>query len=207
MCGVNVVPMFKLCAPGTFGSACEYSAATLFGSHRVYVNVNASRHGGARSDNSDAAEFSERMLQEVVRSLKMEDGASSSPVRLIVDVGVWKGHLALHLAAALKAQLGGGTLLAVDTFAGGLDFWTSGGKNVHQMHFVNGMPQVLGHFLSNVVRSNLSAFVVPFPVSSRIASQFCQARSVYADGVHLDHCRELKHSTAHLDVREDLDMW
>lgn len=176
------------CAPGAFGAHCEHNISLFFHEHAVYEGFQPLRsrvHGwGPRSSFYDA----------VVRQVRP---------RLVVEVGVWKGQSCLHLARAMKAQLGGGALIAVDTWLGALEFWTrrpSGGRRdaTRDLHFKFGWPTVFWHFLSNVVRANLSDFVIPFPAPSTLAHSFLVAKRITYDVVHVDAAHE--YGTAAQDI-------
>ena len=217
------------CPPGRFGDTCELGMELIFGSHRIYDDfkpedfmdpprsaskeINAGEvSGGVKVYGWSAPlDVYERIIREAAESLWT---ASNSSLRLVVEVGVWQGLSALHLARALKAHTGGGALLAVDTWTGALEFWTGRGGFTRErnLHFRNGYPQVYYHFLSNAVRSGLAEFVVPFPVTSRLASDFFREKNIewqrtgsssrmMPDVVHLDAAHEEN------DVAEDIRLW
>ena len=66
---------------------------------------------------------------------KLLDGWSATPnytyakmvakakATVVVEVGVWRGLSAAHIALAMKARGHGGVLFAVDTWLGSIEFW------------------------------------------------------------------------------------
>ena len=179
------------CAPGAFGQRCEHNISLLFHEHEVYAGfepLNSRVQGWGPSS---------AFYEAVVRRVKP---------RLVVEVGVWKGQSCLHLASAMKAQLGGGAVIAVDTWLGALEFWTqswSDGRRdaTRDLHFKHGWPTVYYHFLSNVVRANLSDFIIPFPAPSTLAHSFLVEKRITYDLVHVDAAHE--YSTA----AQDFALW
>jgi|EP00966_Prymnesium_polylepis_P296827 hypothetical protein len=125
---------------------------------------------------------------------------------LIVEVGVWKGRSAVYLADAMRRRVGGGALIAVDTWLGALEFWTrsltAGAPDpTRGLAFKNGFPQVYFHFLANVVQAGLAPYVLPFPATSRLAISLLRSEGVLADLIHID----AGHS--YLDAKEDIALW
>jgi predicted O-methyltransferase YrrM len=60
---------------------------------------------------------------------------------------------------------------------------------------------VYNTFLSNMVRSGLSTYVVPFPVTSRLAAEFFEEKAFRADLVHIDAAHEEQ------DASDDIERW
>ncbi len=110
--------------------------------------------------------------------------------QVIVEVGVWKGASAVYLAGCLK-RAGSGVLFAVDTWTGALEFWnrriTQGAPDPQRdLHWHHGLPSIYFTFLSNMVHKGLQDYVVPFPVTSRLAAEFFAEKGMQADNVHVD---------------------
>lgn len=182
--GSEVEPA-TMCAPGSFGSRCQHNSSLIFHEHRPYDGFQSFKsrlHGWG-----PGKEFYEAVIR-VVRP------------RLVVEVGVWKGQSCIYLARAMRKHLGGGAIIAVDTWLGALEFWTrrpSGGRRdaTRDLHWKNGWPTVFWHFLSNVVRANLSTYVIPFPVPSTLAYDFLSSKRVVYDLVHVDAAHEFATAT------------
>lgn len=129
--------------------------------------------------------------------------------QLIIEVGVWKGSTTLVLAKWLASQ-GRGVILSVDTWLGALEFWAGRdmeGKNTSainpdfDLRLHNGYPSVYYTFLSNVIHANVTQYVVPFPVPSRVAADFAAGKDLQADLIHIDAAHE------YADVKEDIRLW
>ena len=125
---------------------------------------------------------------------------------MAVEVGVWRGLSATLIAGAMRARGRGGVLFAVDTWLGAVEFWNlrfSGGRpdRARDLHLVNGYPTVYYTFLSNVVRRQLSEYITPMPMTSRMAAQLLHMEGVKADLIHLDAAHEYN------DIKEDIRIW
>eukprot|EP00966_Prymnesium_polylepis_P055882 1292773-Prymnesium_polylepis.1 len=97
---------------------------------------------------------------------------------LIIEVGVWKGRSAVYLSQAQRAVVGGGVLIAVDTWLGAMEFWNrrvTGGRYdpERDLEWVHGYPHVYYTFLSNVVQNGLAERIIPFPSSERTRAPSC----------------------------------
>jgi hypothetical protein len=121
--------------------------------------------------------------------------AETVNAQFIIEVGTWKGMSASYLASYLKSRRSG-VLLCVDTWLGTLTSWTRRGTSKKfnpslNLHLKHGYPSVYFSFLSNMVHLNLTEYVVPFPVPSRIAAQFLAEEPRYkADLIHIDAAHE-----------------
>jgi len=184
------------CTPGRFGANCKFSMSTIYYEHDVYANDEAVKATDSKLQGwSPEYDFYEFVVQD-----------ASINVSTIVEVGVWKGLSAIHLAKALHLHVGGGTLIAVDTWLGALEFWTrrrTDGKPdpTRDLFFKNGYPQVYYHFLSNVIKSGFQDYIIPFPATSRMAYKFLIEKGVRADIIHIVAAHEYD------DAKEDIWMW
>lgn len=179
-----------LCGPGRAGKNCSLGLATVFHEHDPYHGFSPQKidlQGWSPGPN----------IYETL--------AKMAKARMIIEVGVWKGTSASYLAKTLKEQ-NEGVLFAVDTWLGALEFWnrriTKGEYDPERdLVFKNGYPGVYYQFLSNVVQQKLSQFVVPFPSTSRMASEFFAELNATADLIHIDAAHEYD------DVKEDVNRW
>lgn len=110
----------------------------------------------------------------------------------------------MFMAQELKRQ-GSGTIVAVDTWLGAIEFWTKHMKgptdSTRDLKWVNGYPSVYYDFLSNVVHANVTKQVVPFPAPSTLAATFFKRKGIRAEIVHIDASHEYE------DVATDLRVW
>jgi len=122
----------------------------------------------------------------------------------VIEVGVWKGLSASHIASWLKKR-SSGILIAVDTWLGAPEFWgadqLSGKDPSRNLTLVHGYPSVYYQFLSNVVHQNLSDIVVPLPLPSELASSVLLKHNIIADFVHTDAAHEYS------SVWADIKLW
>ncbi|KAL4451655.1 hypothetical protein ABPG75_007317 [Micractinium tetrahymenae] len=141
---------------------------------------------------SPGASLYERLLEEV-------DAVT------VIEVGVWKGLSAAHMARWLKRK-GQGVLVAVDTWLGAPEFWSAfsmlGHDEGHNLSIVHGYPSVFFTFLSNMVHLGLQDAVVPLPQTSQTASVILLRLGVMeVDLVHIDAAHEWG------PCRQDIHIW
>ena len=177
----------KKCEPGHGGQECELNTATIFYEHEPFSDL----HLRPKDLNGWSPGY------EVYKGICDQ----AHGVQTIVEIGVWKGLSASHLANYLKSQ-GGGVLFAVDTWTGNLHLWK---RKIHDaitnLHLKNGYPTVYWTFLSNMVHEGVSEYIIPFPVTSRMASEFFEEKKLQADVIHIDADHEYD------DAKEDIALW
>ena len=181
-----------LCQPGSFGSTCQLNISSYFPHHDVYADMEPkplNMQGWAHADDAWYAQFINMTRPD-----------------LVIEVGVWKGVSAIALGSAMKTYFQGGTLVTVDTWLGAIEFVINQRKRdsvdpQRDMEYKNGWPNVYHRFLSNVVLKGLKDYVVPLPMTSRMAHDILFADKVQADLIHLDAAHE------YADVKEDIDLW
>lgn len=113
--GLNSVQKSSRCAPGRFGFTCGLGIHTIYRAHAVYGSVPSIRQELGLRNKLSGWSPDKSFYAPLVKAL--------SP-QLIVEVGVWKGLSAGHLAMAMKEYVQGGALIAVDTWLGALEFWS-----------------------------------------------------------------------------------
>tara|TARA_B110000858_G_scaffold38834_2_gene44005 strand:- start:372 stop:1238 length:867 start_codon:yes stop_codon:yes gene_type:complete len=194
------------CEPGKFGPDCSLSISTIFKGHDVYhmrsgdvtkAISKVKKELGGGSARLEGWSPSASFYEPFVRDLKP---------RLVVEVGVWKGKSCIFLADAMKKHIKGGTVIAVDTWLGALEFWTlrmSRGKSdpSRDLRLRHGYPHVYYEFVLNVLHSNISDYILPFPSTSRMANRFLKDANAVPDIVHIDAAHEYK------DAAEDIALW
>ncbi len=128
-------------------------------------------------------------------------------VSVAIEIGVWRGLSASSIAKALKTNGNGGVLFAVDTWLGAPEFWnlriTEGAPDPRRdMFLINGYPSVYYTFLSNMVHSGVHEYIVPLPMTSRMAARLLtESKRFVADLIHLDAAHEYE------DIKEDIELW
>lgn len=180
------------CPSGHFGRDCKHGLKTFYFEHDVYHGFQPLKDAKLSGWSPDKG-FYERIVAKV-------------SAKLIVEVGVWRGLSLVHLASSMKELMGGGAVIAVDTWLGAPEFWnrksTAGAPdNERDLKWKYGYPQVYYDFLSNVVTHRLEDVVIPLPVPSLIAAQLLQEKDAVADIIHIDAAHEYE------SVREDINSW
>ena len=115
---------------------------------------------------------------------------------LIVEVGVWKGASVRHIAMELES-LGGGVVLAVDTWLGSAEHWL--GEYRVPMRY--GRSSLYETFMGNIVSFGLQDYVVPLPIDSINAAMVLTDLGVSVDMIHLDAAHDA------MSVSMDLQAW
>ena len=108
--GCTRVPRFNTsaCPPGRGGEGCRFGRHSI----RAYADHDPFANLTLRASSLDGWNVEPSVYAEL-----------SAGAELIVEVGVWRGASAAHLARSLKARAGG-VLFAVDTWLGSVQFWT-----------------------------------------------------------------------------------
>jgi hypothetical protein len=108
------------------------------------------------------------------------------PIKIIVDVGVWKGQSTIFMAKILHKILNEGEhgcVIAVDTFLGSPEHWRHDGRLFER---VFGMPDIYRTFLENVFFEGVHELVVPLPQTSANAARILNATGLRVGLVHVD---------------------
>ena len=109
---------------------------------------------------------------------------------IIVDVGVWKGASTLFFAELLNLNGTDGAVIAIDTFLGSPEHWSTGGQMSDLIERKWGRPLLYEQFLSNVIRRGATERVVPLPQTSTNAAVILRRLGVQIDLVHIDASQE-----------------
>ena len=186
------------CPPGRFGAKCDLGIHTIFPAHNIYGDIPSIRQELGLNNQMSGWSPDKDFYAPLIKAL--------SP-RLIVEIGVWKGLSAGHLAMAMKTYVRGGALIAVDTWLGALEFWTlsksTKGKPdaSRDLRLHHGYPHVYYEFLLNMIDAGVQDYVIPFPSTSRMANTFLADAKVFPDLIHIDAAHE------YVDAREDIELW
>lgn len=127
--------------------------------------------------------------------LDLQGWASNSPTfaqvitsyrpKLIIEVGTWKGGSAIHMANTCRALYNNDDfeIVCIDTFLGSVEHWN---RIAYSMSFDNGRPDIYKTFISNVIQTNNTKVITPFPVDSHNGQQVLEYYGVLADLIYID---------------------
>ena len=190
----------------------------FFGSHNVYDGL-VLRELDEGPDWGTNPPLYRQLIQQLRPTVAVEVGVWRGATSLAFADSLRnlsRGRAAAGLASTMRHQQRGsreqpGVVVSVDTWLGAAEFWpqnqqgrkagtrTTGGAR--DLILVNGFPSIYYSFLSNVVRRNLTDYIVPFPVTSLVAAEFFRRDQFRANLVHVDA------SHAERDVANDLEAW
>lgn len=117
----------------------------------------------------------------------------------VVEVGSWKGASAIHMAGLMRKHSAPGKILCVDTWLGTVTTWLEpvGGNAMPMKH---GRPALYEQFLANVIHSENTKTIIPFPVDSITAAHFLAAKKLEADAIYIDASHDYEHVTSDLEA-------
>jgi hypothetical protein len=118
---------------------------------------------------------------------------------VIVEIGVWKGGSIITLASKMKEMNLDGVVIAIDTWLGAWDHWTSDEWFDH-LNFNNGYPSLYHTFATNVIEAGLQDYVLPIPLDSTNAANVLRHHGIGPDVVHIDAGHDRNAVTS--DLRE-----
>lgn len=119
---------------------------------------------------------------------------------LIIEVGTWKGQSAINMAKILEKNKIDCKIICVDTWLGSsahrlpLDFVhrDHGNKTNICTYSAHGYPHLYYQFLSNVVNTGVSKYIIPLPFTSSAASIFLDKHNIKADLIYIDGAHDCK---------------
>jgi hypothetical protein len=119
-------------------------------------------------------------------SLIFDDIIEEVKPKLIVEVGTWKGKLAIHMANCMKSMHISGEVVCIDTFLGESHMWDISSKHYDSLSLKNGFPQFYYEFMTNIVSCEVSDYVTPLPLPFSSACNLLHNNGVVADLIYLD---------------------
>lgn len=171
-------PCARHCRAGLGGPGCNVSGKTVIALHKFH-----DPYAGLQLRPNLLTGWSETPDQTYIDMVEL------SAASIAVEVGVWRGLSASHIAQAMKARGNGGILFCVDTWLGAIEFWnlrvTNGKADpARDLFLQNGYPSVYYNFLSNMVHAKVSEYVVPMPMTSRMAADLFKQSGLSIDLIH-----------------------
>lgn len=109
--------------------------------------------------------------------------------KIVVDVGVWKGLSTITLAKAMKDRSIDGVVIAVDTFLGSPEHWSSSRVLFERRY---GLPDLYERFLTNVIAAGVQDYIVPLPQTSTTAASVLRRFGIRPSLVHVDAAHEYR---------------
>ena len=129
---------------------------------------------------------------------------SSHKIKVIFDVGVWKGGSTIALSNLLREFDIDGAVVAVDTFFGSTEHWNRFRKDriFDSLLLGYGYSQLYWQFVSNLKHRGCDAYVVPLPQTTENAIRILKMHGISADLIHLDAAHEYESV-----LRDALGFW
>jgi hypothetical protein len=119
--------------------------------------------------------------------------------KIIVDVGVWKGQSTITMANALKDNHIDGVIIAVDTFLGSAEHWSS---DLQLFERINGLPNIYNIFTSNVHKAELTDYIIPMAQTSSTAAKILDSYGIRPNIEHVDAAHEYREA-----IQDISDYW
>lgn len=120
--------------------------------------------------------------------------------QVIIEMGVWEGGSVITMANKLKELQIYGAIIAIDTWLRAWDHWIDSDLK-EELCFQNGYPRLFNKFLANIIKAELTDYVVPFPLDSMNAYHVIKAQNIYADIIHIDGGHD------YTAVQIDINFW
>jgi len=105
--------------------------------------------------------------------------------RLIIEVGTWMGHSAIHMARAAARFAPDALTICVDTWLGSSEHYFND-DHIADMALKHGRPTFYDKFLSNVVFHGLQHAILPLSIASQAAFEILHRLDVKADLIYID---------------------
>ena len=105
--------------------------------------------------------------------------------RVIVEVGTWMGHSAIHMTKAALRHVPDVTTICVDTWLGSVEHYFNDAY-LRDLALTNGRPSFYNAFLSNVAWHGLQKHILPLSCPSTTAAEILQKLGIMADLIYID---------------------
>jgi len=108
--------------------------------------------------------------------------------RRIIEVGVWKGTASIHMARVVRELGLRCEIICIDTWLGSPEHLlrNHSSDRYQSLRLRHGYPQLYFTFLANVIRNEVSDYIVPLPMTSESALVALKRLRLQADIVHVD---------------------
>jgi len=151
----------------------------------------------------------------VPRKEDIQGWASTSPAFLkciqelkpkrIIEVGTWKGCSALFMAkTCIEEGYNDFEIVCIDTFLGSWEFFTTMPEFLAPSQKIHGRAHIYEQFLSNVIHTNLTNHITPFPIDSVNGALCLKHWNVQADLIYIDAGHDYDSVFADLTLYKDL---
>ncbi len=144
------------------------------------------------------------------RRLDLQGWNSDSPVfrsviqkvepDLIIEVGTWKGASAINMSEISKEiNHNDVEIICVDTFLGSSEHWFDNYKKL-SLNINLGYPSLFHQFMTNVVLTESTDTITPFPIDSFSGADFLKSVEVNADIVYVDAAHD--YESTYLNIKK-----
>ncbi len=104
---------------------------------------------------------------------------------IVLELGVWKGGSAIHMAKSMRAFEHTGVIIAVDTWLGSWEHWENEDRFA-DLITTFGYPSLYYTFLSNVVLHDVQDYIIPLPLDSGNAAFVISRKNIQPEMIHID---------------------
>ncbi len=119
---------------------------------------------------------------------------------VIIELGVWKGASVITMAQHLKSSGLDSVIIAVDTWLGSWEHWLQPAWFSH-LRTEGGYPTLYQTFAANILKEQVTDFVVPLPLDSGNALVVTKSKDIRPDVLHIDAGHNYE------AVTNDLRLW
>jgi hypothetical protein len=105
--------------------------------------------------------------------------------RLIVEVGTWMGHSAIHMSRSAARFESDALTICVDTWLGSSEHYFSD-EHTGDMALRNGRPTFYDNFLANVAFHGLQGRILPLSISSHAGFEILHRLNLKAELIYID---------------------
>lgn len=115
--------------------------------------------------------------------LEMEKFLKLNDAKIVIELGVWMGRSARHIASVLPDH---GILYAVDHWLGSEE------HHLEELHVEHYLPTLYEQFLSNTIHANLTHKIIPMRMTTLEAAEVFIKKGIKPDAVYVDAAHDEK---------------
>jgi hypothetical protein len=123
-----------------------------------------------------------------------------SKSKTIIEIGAWKGCSSITMASALKRLGRNGVVISIDTWLGSEEHWIEDSLYA-SLQIRRGIPDLQSTFMNNIIASDLTGYVIPFPIDSINGARVVSRLGISADMIHIDAGHD------QISVEADIRSW